>query len=89
MAGSSENSVKHVSALHRKERAMGANEKKEDVEVTPEMIRAGLEELKSAGLADDPGAADRVSVARIFQAMYRAYLDQRQHMDSRPQGQQN
>ena len=42
----------------------------EEVEVTPEMIDAGVSVLVSSGRVDEYSRGDRVLVAQIFEAMY-------------------
>ena len=42
------------------------------IELTEEMIDAGFKILSASGIADDYSGADRLLVAEIFSAMWRA-----------------
>lgn len=46
--------------------------REQEIEITPEMIDAGIEVLVTSGLADDHLRADRYRVAEIFRAMHQA-----------------
>ena len=41
----------------------------DEVEITPQMIEAGLRVFYASGLVDGPSAEDKCIVAEIFQAM--------------------
>ena len=44
-------------------------ERREEIQVTPEMMEAGFRVLVKSGIADDPLEADKLWLAEIYQAM--------------------